>query len=132
MARENSMGSGKLTSLPTFPHDCTAEDAAGRGAQAFKKIVDEHGSESVGFIGSPYGTNEENYLYQKFFRQGLGSNNIDHKTYQDTPGLPVNHYGVEEIETSNVVLLIGRWMQLSSRSICSVHVGRLKFLLHYT
>jgi NADH-quinone oxidoreductase chain G len=105
-ARENSMGSGKLTSLPTFPHDCTAEDAAGRVAQAFKKIVDEHGPESVGFIGSPYGTNEENYLYQKFFRQGLGSNNIDHKTYQDTPGLPVNHYGVEEIETSNVVLLI--------------------------
>jgi NADH-quinone oxidoreductase subunit G len=105
-ARENSMGSGKPTSFPTFPLDCTAEDAAGRVAKAFKKIAEEYGPQSVGFIGSPYGTNEENYLYQKFFRQGLGSNNIDHKTYQDTPGLPVNHYGIEQIESSNVVLLI--------------------------
>jgi NADH-quinone oxidoreductase subunit G len=105
-ARENSMGTGKMTSFPTFPHDCTAEDAAGRVAEAFKEIAEEYGPQSIGFIGSPYGTNEENYLYQKFFRQGLGSNNIDHKTYQDTPGLPVSHYGVEQIETSNVVLLI--------------------------
>jgi len=105
-ARENSRGSGKPTSFPTFPHDCTIEDAAGKVAKAFKKIAEEHGPQSVGFIGSPYGTNEENYLYQKLFRLGLGSNNIDHKSYQDTPGLPVNHYGVEQIETSNVVLLI--------------------------
>ncbi|MBT5550828.1 MAG: molybdopterin-dependent oxidoreductase [Nitrospina sp.] len=105
-ARQNGMGTGKVTSFPAFPLDCTAAESAGSVAQAFKKIVDEHGPESVGFIGSPYGTNEENYLYQKMFRQGLGTNNIDHKTYQDTPGLPVSHYGVEQIESSNVVLLI--------------------------
>jgi NADH-quinone oxidoreductase subunit G len=105
-ARENTRGTGEPTSFPTFPHDCTSEQAAARVAETFKKIAEEHGPESVGFIGSPYGTNEENYLYQKLFRQGLGSNNIDHKTYQDTPGLPVSHYGIEDIETSNVVLLI--------------------------
>jgi NADH-quinone oxidoreductase subunit G len=106
-ARENSRGNnGKPTSFPAFPLDCTLMDAASKVAQAFKKIVAEHGPQSVGLIGSPYATNEENYLYQKLFRQGLGSNNIDHKIYRDTPGLPVNHYGFEEIETSNVVLLI--------------------------
>ncbi len=105
-ARENSVGDGKPTSFPVFPHDCTIQDAAGKVAEAFKKIAEEHGPESVGFIGSPYTTNEENYLYQKLFRQSLGSNNIDHKSYQDTPGLPVDHYGVEQIETANVVLLI--------------------------
>ncbi len=105
-ARENSRGDGKPTSFPVLPHDCTIEVAAGKVAEAFKKIVEEHGPESVGFIGSPYGTNEENYLYQKLFRHCLGSNNIDHKTYQDAPGLPVSHYDVEQIETSNVVLLI--------------------------
>lgn len=106
VARENSKGGGKPTSFPTFPHDCTIQEVAGKVVEAFKKIVEEHGPESVGFIGSPYGTNEENYLYQKLFRQGLGSNNIDHKPYRDTPGLPVDHYGVEQIETANVVLLI--------------------------
>lgn len=105
-ARENSVDDGKPTSFPVFPHGCTIQDAAGKVAEAFKKIVEEHGPESVGFIGSPYTTNEENYLYQKLFRQSLGSNNIDHKFYQDTPGLPVDHYGVEQIETANVVLLI--------------------------
>ena len=105
-ARENSVNGGKPTSFPVFPHNCTIEDAVGKVAEAFKKFVEEYGPESVGFIGSPYGTNEENYLYQKLFRHGLGSNNIDHKSYQDTPGLPVSHYGVEQIETSNVVLLI--------------------------
>ena len=105
-ARENSVGGGKPTSFPVFPHNCTIEDAVGKVAEAFKKIAEEHGPESVGFIGSPYGTNEENYLYQKLFRHCLGSNNIDHKTYQDAPGLPVSHYDVEQIETSNVVLLI--------------------------
>lgn len=105
-ARENNAGGGKPTSFPTFPHNCSIEEAAGKVAEAFKKIAEEHGPESVGFIGSPYGTNEENYLYQKLFRQGLGSNNIDHKPYRDTPGLPVDHYGIEQIETANVVLLI--------------------------
>ena len=106
IARENSVGDGKPTSFPVLPHDCAGEDAAGKAAEAFKKIAEEHGPQSVGFIGSPYATNEENYLYQKLFRLGLGSNNIDHKVYQDTPGLPVSHYDVEQIETSNVVLLI--------------------------
>jgi len=81
-ARENGVGNGKVTSFPAFPHNCTTEVAAGKVAETFKKIAEEHGPQSVGFLGSPYGTNEENYLYQKFFRQGLGSNNIDHKSYQ--------------------------------------------------
>ncbi|MBT6346976.1 MAG: NADH-quinone oxidoreductase subunit NuoG [Nitrospina sp.] len=106
-ARENSRGNGgRPTSFPAFPHDCSLPEAVSKVAQAFKKIATEHGPQSVGFIGSPYASNEDGYLYQKLFRQGLGSNNIDHKTYQDTPGLPVNHYGVEQIESSNVVLLI--------------------------
>lgn len=81
-------------------------DAAAQAVEALKKVVDQHGPGSVGFIGSPYGTNEELYLYQKLFRYGLGTNNIDHKTYIDTPGLPISHYDFEQVETSNLVLLI--------------------------
>ena len=81
-------------------------DAAVRAAQALKKIADENGSDSIGFLGSPYGTNEELYLYQKLFRLGLGTNNLDHKAYADTPGLPVDHHDFPDIETSNLVLLI--------------------------
>ena len=88
------------------PYATETGEAAAQAAEALKKITEEHGPDSVGFIGSPYGTNEELYLYQKLFRQGLGTNNIDHKPYLDTPGLPVDHYDIEQVEQSNLVLLI--------------------------
>ena len=103
--RENDIKETKPTSLPSFPIDAPTEQAAEKVVEAFKKIADEHGPESIGFLGSPYATNEENYLYQKLFRL-LGTNNIDHKSYLDTPGLPIDHYDIEQIESSNVVLLI--------------------------
>ncbi|MBI4388654.1 MAG: molybdopterin-dependent oxidoreductase, partial [Nitrospinae bacterium] len=56
--------------------------------------------------GSPYGTNEELYLYQKLFRTGIGTNNIDHKTYADTPGLPISHCDFTQVEKANLILLV--------------------------
>jgi len=103
--RENNIRETELPSFPSFPIDTPTENAAEKVVEAFKKIADEHGPESIGFLGSPYATNEENYLYQKLFRL-LGTNNIDHKSYLDTPGLPIDHYDIEQIENSNVVLLI--------------------------
>ncbi len=94
------------TTLDGASKTLPVKDAAAQAANALKKIADEHGPGSIGFIGSPYGTNEELYLYQKLFRQQLGTNNIDHKVYAETPGLPIPHYDVSEIETSDLVLVI--------------------------
>ena len=104
-ARENSVGKTEPTSFPNFPINVPTEEAAEKVIEVFKNIVEKHGPESIGFLGSPYATNEESYLYQKLFRL-LGTNNIDHKPYQDAPGLPINHFDIEEIENSNIVLLI--------------------------
>lgn len=40
--------------------------------------VSEHGPDSVMGLASARCTNEENYLFQKFFRVSIGTNNIDH------------------------------------------------------
>jgi NADH-quinone oxidoreductase subunit G len=45
-------------------------------AHAFSRAKTRHGK--IGVIGSNHTTNEENYFLQKFARQGLGTNNIDH------------------------------------------------------
>lgn len=82
------------------------QEACADVAASLKKIVEDHGPNSVGFIGSGYGLNEELYLYQKLFRLNLGTNNIDHKTYTDTPGLPVAHFDLLDVETSDLVVLI--------------------------
>ena len=82
------------------------QEACAEVAASLKQIVEANGPNSVGFIGSGYGLNEDLYMYQKLFRLNLGTNNIDHKTYTDTPGLPVAHFDLLDVETSDLVVLI--------------------------
>jgi NADH-quinone oxidoreductase chain G len=82
------------------------KEACTEVASSLQKIVEAHGPSSVGFIGSGYGLNEDLYSYQKLFRVNFGTNNIDHKTYADTPGLPVAHFDLLDVETSDLVVLI--------------------------
>jgi len=46
-------------------------------ANNFRRILEETGPDSLGVLGSARGTNEENYLAQKFARVVLGTNNVD-------------------------------------------------------
>ena len=47
-------------------------------ASKLGEIVEKNGPNSVGGLSSARCTNEENYLFQKLFRAGFGTNNIDH------------------------------------------------------
>jgi predicted molibdopterin-dependent oxidoreductase YjgC len=53
----------------------TALDVA---ARRLREIRDTHGSDSIGMLTSAKCLNEENYLMNKFARQVIGTNNIDH------------------------------------------------------
>ncbi|MGQ9687618.1 MAG: molybdopterin-dependent oxidoreductase [Desulfobaccales bacterium] len=53
------------------------EEALDLTASRLKEIIDEAGPAAVYGVGSPRATNEANYLFQKFFRAGLGTNNLD-------------------------------------------------------
>ncbi len=46
-------------------------------ATRLKEIIDNHGADAVGVLGSPYSTNEENYLAQKLAREVIGTPNVD-------------------------------------------------------
>jgi formate dehydrogenase major subunit len=58
-------------------HLVTWEEAISFAAIRLKNILEEHGPESIGVLGSARGTNEENYLAQKFARVVIGTNNVD-------------------------------------------------------
>ncbi len=47
-------------------------------ANKLRDIRDTHGSDSIGVLTSAKCLNEENYLMNKFARQVIGTNNIDH------------------------------------------------------
>jgi formate dehydrogenase alpha subunit len=47
-------------------------------AEKLVEIVTEQGPDAIVGLASARCTNEENYLFQKFIRAGIGTNNIDH------------------------------------------------------
>jgi predicted molibdopterin-dependent oxidoreductase YjgC len=49
-----------------------------RVARNFAKIKKEHGPDALGGFSSARCTNEENYLFMKFMRAVIGTNNVDH------------------------------------------------------
>ncbi len=58
--------------------DVDWETALRISAQKLRETRDKYGSDSIGVLTSAKCTNEENYLMNKFARQVIGTNNIDH------------------------------------------------------
>lgn len=54
------------------------EEAISLIANKFKTIKKEHGSDSIVGLASAKVTNEENFVFQKFIRKEVGTNNVDH------------------------------------------------------
>ena len=56
----------------------TWDEVLDLAADRIAEIVQEHGGDAVGSFCSAKATNEDNYLFQKFVRGVLGTNNVDH------------------------------------------------------
>lgn len=58
--------------------EATWEEALNLIATRLKEIKEKNGPDSIGGLSSARCTNEENYLFQKFMRAVIGTNNVDH------------------------------------------------------
>ncbi len=54
------------------------DEAFAFAAEKLTTIKAAHGADAIGGLASARCTNEENYLFQKFMRAGIGTNNVDH------------------------------------------------------
>lgn len=52
-------------------------EAVEAAAEGLLRVKEAHGPQSIGFIGAPRCTNEENFLFQKIARAAIRTNNID-------------------------------------------------------
>jgi predicted molibdopterin-dependent oxidoreductase YjgC len=59
-------------------HEVSWDEALSYTAQRLTTIKEQHGNNSIAGLSSARCTNEENYLFQKFMRSIVGTNNIDH------------------------------------------------------
>jgi predicted molibdopterin-dependent oxidoreductase YjgC len=54
------------------------DEALSLVASKFQEIKEAHGADAFGGFTSARCTNEDNYVFQKFFRATIGTNNVDH------------------------------------------------------
>jgi NADH-quinone oxidoreductase chain G len=95
----------------------TWEEAFKLVASKLKKIKEDSGSNALAGVGSANLTNEDNFVFQRFFRQVIGTNNVGHRIDMKSR-LPApstsdlrEFYGmtnsIEEIEKAKVILVLG-------------------------
>ncbi|MBS45918.1 MAG: formate dehydrogenase subunit alpha [Nocardioides sp.] len=97
--------------------ETTWEEALDVVARRLRGIVDEHGSDAIGVIGSSKATNEESYLTQKLARQVIGTHNVDNcSRYCQAPatqglwrtvGYGGDSGSISDLERASLVIMVG-------------------------
>ncbi|MDD2852443.1 MAG: molybdopterin-dependent oxidoreductase [Desulfuromonadaceae bacterium] len=100
-----------------YQQKATWEQALGVAAGKLKQIISAAGPDSVAGIGSPRVTNEENYLFQKFLRGAIGTNNIDSEArlgffpaqviQYEMLGYSGGTYPMNAIEKASAIIVVG-------------------------
>jgi len=77
---EKGMSSSDALNLLTsqFFREASWEEALDLITERLKTIKEKDGPDSIGGLSSARCTTEENYLFQKFMRAVIGTNNVDH------------------------------------------------------
>jgi formate dehydrogenase alpha subunit len=93
------------------------EEALNFVAKKLTEIKERYGADSIGGLASARCTNEENYLFQKFIRSAIGTNNVDHCVrycHSSTLAGLASVFGsgamtnsIPEIEKHDVIFVIG-------------------------
>ncbi|WP_235426963.1 formate dehydrogenase subunit alpha [Cohnella kolymensis] len=97
--------------------EATWEEALSLVASKLGQIKEEHGPEAIGYIASSKASNEDNFIFQKFARAVMGSNNVDNcSRYCQSPatagllrtvGIGGDAGTIRDIAASDLVMVIG-------------------------
>ena len=114
-------------------------------ASKLRLTKEQSGADCLAGVGSPKLTNEECYLFQKFFRVVLGTNNIDHRVNSKhllpSPTLKANNQAytmtnsISEVEKAKLIFVLGCDLQMEHpiialRVIKSTRRGNRLFLVN--
>jgi formate dehydrogenase major subunit len=97
--------------------EATWDEALDLVATKLNEIKEKHGSDSIAYIASSKCSNEENWIFQKFARAVMGTNNIDNcSRYCQSPasaglmrtvGIGGDSGTIRDIEQSELVMVVG-------------------------
>ncbi|MCJ7507367.1 MAG: NADH-quinone oxidoreductase subunit NuoG [candidate division Zixibacteria bacterium] len=93
------------------------EKAIGLVAKRLTQIKNKFGSDALAGLGSPICTNEDNYIFQKFFRTVIGTNNLDFRVSLSSllPSPDLSNYNalytmtnsIADLERAETILVFG-------------------------
>ncbi len=93
------------------------EEALDFVSKKLKEIKDKFGPDSIGGISSSRSTNEDNYLFQKFMRACIGTNNLDNGAslangsslygLMESLGYGGINHSIDEILKADLILIVG-------------------------
>ncbi len=97
--------------------EATWEEALSLVAVRLQEVKEKYGAQSIGGIASSRGTNEENYLFQKWMRACIGTNNIDNgarlssgssfRGMMDSIGQAGMTHSMDDVARADLIFLIG-------------------------
>jgi NADH-quinone oxidoreductase chain G len=83
----------------------TWDEALDLVARRLREIVEADGPQAIGGLGSARSTNEANYLFQRFLRTVVGTNNVDHLGRMPAGATPLR--SLPDLERRDVFVLLG-------------------------
>ncbi|MGC8779614.1 MAG: NADH-quinone oxidoreductase subunit NuoG [Anaerolineae bacterium] len=83
------------------------DEALDRIVEKLDALVDAHGPAAVGGVASSRISNEAAYLFQKFFRGLLGTNNVDFAGGSAVRAWPTGLSAIADIARSDLIVLVG-------------------------
>jgi predicted molibdopterin-dependent oxidoreductase YjgC len=72
------VGSQKEPPISDLFREASWEEALDFISERLREIKSKYGADAIAGLSSARCTNEENYLFQKFIRAAIGTNNVDH------------------------------------------------------
>ena len=102
-------------------------------ASKLKEIKEKHGPDAIAGLSSARCTNEENFVFQKFIRAAIGTNNVDHCArlchastvagLASTLGSGAMTNTIEELEYAKVILVTGS-NTTETHPVIATHIKR--------
>jgi NADH-quinone oxidoreductase chain G len=83
----------------------TWDEALDLIAGRFGEVIDGAGPDAIAGLGSTHVTNEANYLFQRFMRSMVHTNNVDHPERKPAGAVPLA--ALPSLEERDVVVLVG-------------------------
>jgi len=114
---------GKSGALEACSWDSALSEASGK----LKGIIEKSGAAAVAGLGSPRVTNEESFLFQKFLRVAVGTNNIDSEArlgYAPAQAQLLRRFGfsgasttIDKLDHAEAIIVLGTDLNAESTGV---------------